>query len=66
MTGKSFLVSMGLAVVAALAQLLSHQGSERFRGHFIYSWEGGGFFIPCGASPGGRDEDLDTAVPGVG
>lgn len=24
---------------------------DRYRGDFVYSWEGGGFFIPCDAGP---------------
>jgi hypothetical protein len=58
MSIKPLLVWTGFAAIAFATQAASHQSSERYRGHFMYSWEGGGFFIPCNASPGEREEGL--------
>src|SRR6476469_10058357 len=45
-------------VVAVASHAAAQQASERYRGHFVYSWEGGGFFLPCGWDRNPRIEDL--------
>jgi hypothetical protein len=39
-------------------QVSAKQSPERYRGHFVYSWEGGGFFLPCGWTQTRRTEDV--------
>ena len=58
MSSKSLLVWTGIVTLAVAIQAAVHQSTERYRGHFMYSWEGGGFFIPCNGSPGEHEEGL--------
>lgn len=58
MTSKAFVVYLYVAAVSIASAATKYQASDQFRGHFVHSWEGGGFFIPCNSGPGERNDSL--------
>lgn len=51
-------LAVAIGVASARGAPAQRAETDRYAGHFVYSWEGGGFFVPCGAGNGPRGEGL--------